>query len=283
MAISRRSLLGGAVAFTGGALTTLGAGQAAAAYTQSQHLPLKGGYAPGTHDDRRTAPRHSRSSVYWAADTSQKLVALTFDDGPMPQWTPEVLRALDEHKAPATFFMVGEHARAHRKLVHGRLARHEVGNHSWEHLDLAKLDYPTAYRDLRRAHAAIVQATGHEPRLLRPPYGHIAGSTMLAAAELGYQVVLWSVQMLESTYASHPAGLVGYIADAVKPGSIVLAHDTGPGDRLVAIRNLPRMITGLRAKGYEFVTVSDLLAAAGTPVPLAASGSGAVRAAALPR
>ena len=112
---------------------------------------------------------------------------------------------------------------------------------------------------LERTHDAIVKATANPPALLRPPYGHIAGSTMLACAQLGYQVVLWSRQMLESDYLDNPPGLVDYIVGSSAKGDIVLAHDTGPADRLVAIDNLPEMISGLKARGFEFVTVSDLL------------------------
>jgi peptidoglycan/xylan/chitin deacetylase (PgdA/CDA1 family) len=85
---------------------------------------------------------------------------------------------------------------------------------------------------------------------------------MLACAELGYTVVLWSRQMLESDFLDNPAGLVDYIVGSGSQGDIVLAHDTGPRDRLVAIDNLDAMIEGLRRRGFEFVTVSQLLSQA---------------------
>lgn len=276
MGISRRTLLGGLAAFAGGALTAVAGDKAAQAITADSPLPLAGGYAPGTHSDRRTPPRHSHTSVRWSVDVSQKLVALTFDDGPMPRWTPQVLDMLDELKAPATFFLVGERVRANARLIHGRLGRHEVANHTWSHLDMAKRDFGDLHRDLLRTHVQIRTVTGREPTLLRPPYGHLGGSTVLAAAEFGYTVVLWSLQMLESVYVHHPAGLADYIAGAARPGTILLAHDTGPEDRLVAIRNLPRMITGLRQQGFELVTVSDLLGAASeSPAGPSATGPSA--------
>jgi peptidoglycan/xylan/chitin deacetylase (PgdA/CDA1 family) len=99
---------------------------------------------------------------------------------------------------------------------------------------------------------------GHGPR---PPLGNIGGTTLSAAGQLGYHVVLWSLKMREA-YLGHPQGrLVDYIVESVEPGTILLAHDTGHRDRLISIRGLPAMIKGLRAKGYEFVTVPDLLTA----------------------
>jgi peptidoglycan/xylan/chitin deacetylase (PgdA/CDA1 family) len=82
---------------------------------------------------------------------------------------------------------------------------------------------------------------------------------MLAAAELGYEVVLWSLQMLESEFPGDPAGHARHIVERVAPGAILLAHDIGAGDRLVALNGLPDMITGLRRRGFDFVTVSELL------------------------
>jgi peptidoglycan-N-acetylglucosamine deacetylase len=207
----------------------------------------------------RPSPAHV--DVSWAVDTSQRLVALTFDDGPMPDWTPMVHDILDEARVPATFFMVGQRALQNARLIHGRMDRHAVGNHTWAHTDLSRLTHPQAYRAIHRAHTVIAEVTGKEPRLLRPPLGNLGGTTLSAAGQLGYHVVLWSLKMREAFLGHPPGRLVDYIVDTCEPGTILLAHDTGHRDRLVAIRGLPAMIRGLRAKGYEFVTVPDLLAA----------------------
>jgi peptidoglycan/xylan/chitin deacetylase (PgdA/CDA1 family) len=123
---------------------------------------------------------------------------------------------------------------------------------------MARMDAECAVADLRRAHTAIAEATGQEPRLLRPPWGHVGGGTVLAAAELEYELVLWSMRMREAEFPDDPAGHAKAIVAEVRPGSIVLAHDVGDSNRLVALRGLPDMITQLRARGYEFVTVSEL-------------------------
>jgi peptidoglycan/xylan/chitin deacetylase (PgdA/CDA1 family) len=87
----------------------------------------------------------------------------------------------------------------------------------------------------------------------------LGGSTALAANELAYRVVLWSVQMVESAFPNDPVGHARHIVGRTEPGTILLAHDVGPSNRLIALRGLPDMITQLRARGFEFVTVSELL------------------------
>ncbi|MGA4543706.1 polysaccharide deacetylase family protein [Uniformispora flossi] len=215
---------------------------------------------PATHPDRHHPPKHGHVDVHWNVDTEKKLVALTFDDGPMPQWTPMVLDTLEKADVPATFFLVGRRVLDNARILEGRTARHEFGNHTWAHKNLATMGVDAAHDAIARAHDAIEKVTGREPTQLRPPYGHLGGTTLLAAADLGYDVALWSLQMVESEYVNNPPGLVTYIVDSVVPGTILLAHDTGAQDRLVALKGLPDMISGLRAKGYEFTTVSELVA-----------------------
>lgn len=263
-ALSRRRVLAGA------ASALAGVGVAAAGklcydlFTAKDPLPFYGGYAATVHADRRTPPRSSRLDVVWGVDTAKRLIALTFDDGPAPNWTPQVLSILAEARARATFFMLGVNARRYGDLVAGRLAEHEVGNHTWAHRDLARMSFEDSHAAIKRAHDELAKLTGRESTLLRPPYGHLAGSSLLAANELGYQVILWNRQMIESEYPGDPAGLTDYIVNACTPGTILLAHDTGPADRLVAIQGLAGMIQGLRRKGFEFVRVSDLMAESAT-------------------
>ncbi|MGC5018965.1 polysaccharide deacetylase family protein [Micromonospora sp. DT47] len=260
-AVSRRTILAGAVAALGGAGATLTGEIGYDEATADSKLPFYGGYASTVHADRCTPPRASRVEVVWGVNTTRRLIALTFDDGPAPNWTPQILSILAEAGARATFFMVGRNARRHGHLVADRLAGHEVGNHTWAHRDLARMTYEESRAAISRAHDELTRLCGREPTLLRPPYGHLGGSTLLAANDLGYQVVLWNRQMLESQYTHDPAGLVDYVVGSCTPGTILLAHDTGPADRLIAVRGLAVMIKGLRAQGFDFVTVSELLAA----------------------
>ncbi|PYC76545.1 polysaccharide deacetylase family protein [Micromonospora arborensis] len=262
---SRRDLLRRSALLAGGA--AIGAGVSQAWQSTHRRLPLGGGPASATLVNQQQGLAPGAVVVVWSVPTGQRLVALTFDDGPAPQWTPMVLDTLAQHRVPATFFLVGAQVRRHAHVVRGRLAGHEVGNHSWAHRDLAQLDAVAAYDDLSRSHDAIADVTGSAPRLVRPPYGHLGGAVLHAAARLDYRLVLWSAQMVEREFPGDPAGHARRIVADVRPGTILLGHDVGPQRRLVALRGLPAMIDGLRARGFTFVTVSALLGADVTPAP----------------
>jgi peptidoglycan/xylan/chitin deacetylase (PgdA/CDA1 family) len=257
--VNRRSVMRHVISVAAGAAAATTTMKVAEAIDERGPLPFYEGPAASIHADRRTPPKHSHVDVIWSASTTKRLIALTFDDGPKPLWTPKVLETLRRQNIPATFFLVGRNVVEYGDILKGHLDRHEFGNHTWEHKDLARQDLAEATDALARTHDAISRVLGTPPVLMRPPYGHIAGSSMLASAEFGYRVVLWSRQMLESDYLSNPPGLVEYIVSSGSPGDVVLAHDTGPQDRLVAIDNLDAMIEGLRRRGFEFVTVSQLL------------------------
>ncbi|MEU5905987.1 polysaccharide deacetylase family protein [Micromonospora sp. NPDC047527] len=255
---SRRDLLRRGGLLAGGA--AVGAGASEAWRVDRRGLPLGDGPAGATVGNRQQDVGSGTLTAVWSVATERRLVALTFDDGPSPQWTPMVLDALARHQVPATFFLVGVQVRQHAHLLRDRLAEHEVGNHSWAHHDLARMDAGEAYDDLSRSHDTIADLIGTPPRLIRPPYGHLGGAVLHAAARLSCRLVLWSLQMVEREFPDDPTGHARRIVADVRPGTILLGHDVGARRRLVALHGLPDMITGLRAQGYTFVTVSTLLA-----------------------
>lgn len=262
MEISRRALGRAALVAAGGAVAgVVGATELPRAFGWDRP-PLNGGYAAAA--DTPAAVQNPGTTIHYYVETTAPVVAFTFDDGPGPLWTPMVLDALDEARVPATFFMVGRNLAAHADLVRGRLGRHEVGNHSWSHDDLATLNREQVTTELTRTHEQIERVVGRAPTLMRPPYGHLGGSTVLAADSLGYDIVLWSQQMRERHFRSDPKGQVSDIVSGVRPGSIILSHDVGKPERLVALRQLREMFDGIRAQGLRFVTVSELIAL-GTP------------------
>ncbi|TDB87888.1 polysaccharide deacetylase family protein [Micromonospora fluostatini] len=254
---SRRTVLRQAALLAGGATLATSATQGPSLLRRGE--PLPDGPVSATLGGLRQEVGRGVLPITWAGGRGGNRVALTFDDGPRPQWTPMVLDTLDRYAVPATFFLVGERARRHADLVRGRLGRHEVGNHSWAHHDLARLDAPAVHEDLCRAHEAVAEAAGVPPRLFRPPYGHLGGAVLHAAVRLDYRLVLWSLQMVEREYPDDPVGHARRIVADVRPGTILLAHDVGTRRRRVALDGLPLLITGLRDRGYEFVTVSQML------------------------
>ncbi|QGP92797.1 Polysaccharide deacetylase [Neomoorella glycerini] len=183
-------------------------------------------------------------------------VALTFDDGPFPRWTERYLTALAATRTPATFFMVGRQVEAHPELVRAALdGGHEAASHSWRHANLGKVTQAEAEADLRQAAAALEKISGRPVKYFRPPYGAIGPNLLAAAARLGTPIVTWSVDPKDWSNPGPRAIVQGVMAN-VRDGSIILLHEGHPGT-LVA---LPLLVKELRDKGYELVTVSELIA-----------------------
>jgi peptidoglycan/xylan/chitin deacetylase (PgdA/CDA1 family) len=255
-------LRGGLLAVGGAA--SLVAGEDIRRAMEPDRLPIDGGYAP-TEDHSNLITRGQVTSTFGVA-TTEPLVALTFDDGPEPNWTPLVLDQLDEVSAPATFFMIGRHLRANAHLVADRMDEHEIGNHTWTHADLAEQDVNGALAELTRTADEIRTVFGRETTIMRPPWGHMAGSTVLAASKLNYDIIVWNQQLHADTYANDTAGQVAEVVARSRPGDIILGHDVGDPHRLAGLRGIGDIVRGLRAKGLEPVTVSHLLSMA-TAVP----------------
>ena len=209
----------------------------------------------------RAGKERGHATVTWAVETTKKLVALTFDDGPVPNYTPLTLDALDAADVPATFFLVGKRLVANAHILEGRLKRHEVGNHTWSHKDVSLLDFEAAHAEIKKAHEAISKIIGREPRLFRPPFGHVGTLPMRAADKYDYEVILWSHGVNEREFQKDPDSVVPYVVDNIVPGTIFLAHDAGADKaQPVFLNRIERIVSDLRRNGYEFVTVSELLA-----------------------
>lgn len=262
--MSRRHVILGAGAATAGAVAAGVAQAEVAASAERGPLPFYGGYASAIRPDL-VGPSCAGGSVHWWGDRTAQRVALTFDDGPHPTWTPALLEALAAEDVPATFFVKGVNVRAHPQVHAHSVGHHEIGNHTWDHPDLGRLDHAGVASQIARCTAEVEDVLGVTPRLFRPPYGHLGGSTVLAASEAGLPIVLWSAQMRESRFVDHPDGVVGDVVHQVHGGSIVLAHDAGADTRLVALRRVRTIVRQIRDAGHELVTVSELLG--GTPHP----------------
>jgi len=215
-------------------------------------------------------------AVYWAMSPSsqvygsiathgprdEKVVALTFDDGPNDPWTLQIAGALDRYGVKATFFVVGKNADAHPEMVRALVERgHLVGNHSYRHRKRGAVLQPR-YGELERSEMAIAKAAGVCPALFRPPNGFHTPWQLHAVSSHQMRAVGWDVQ--PSDWKRPPAEeIVRRVVGSVRPGSIVLVHDgndTEQGaDRSATLEALPGIIEGLRAKGYRFVRVDELL------------------------
>jgi peptidoglycan-N-acetylglucosamine deacetylase len=224
----------------------------------------------GNNDPKSgTGPKITFNSVH----VDGPYIAMTFDDGPSATLTPKLLDLLAAHDIKATFFVIGENVAEHPDIV-ARAARegHEIANHSWSHPNLAKMSDAGVRRQLLQTDEAIKSATGTRPTLLRPPYGSITErEKRWIHDEFGYQIVLWDVDPYDWKRPG-PAVVRNRILQETRPGSIVLSHDIHPG----TIEAMPSTFDALKAKGFKFVTVSELIRAAAiqsSPTPPATSTS----------
>lgn len=188
--------------------------------------------------------------------TSQKVAALTFDDGPLGTTTPEVLAVLREKNVKATFFVVGENAEKYPLLIKQEIAEgHEVGSHSYTHPLLRKLSRELVERELVKTDN-IISANAPKPTLFRPPQGKYNHTISKLARDNGYTIILWSIDTMD--WRRPPVGkIVETALSNIKPGSIILMHDgvtDSPTPEAVGF-----IIDGLRERGYDLVTVSELL------------------------
>ncbi|MCX7784536.1 MAG: polysaccharide deacetylase family protein [Meiothermus sp.] len=198
----------------------------------------------------------------------EKLVALTFDDGPWPD-TLAVLEVLRQYEAKATFFWVGMHLQKRPEIAQQVVAEgHAIGNHTWSHRN-TPMTPEEAGEEIERTAALIQDTTGLTTSLFRPPGGRLHNGLADYALQQGYTVVQWSV-LSEDTGALDAAAIVDNVLHNVQPGSIVLLHDGG-GDRSKTVEALHTILPALQAQGYRFVTVPELLESNRAAIPKAPS------------
>lgn len=205
--------------------------------------------------------------VDWAMHTAthgsrdSRRIALTFDDGPDPARTPALLDVLRELQVPATFFLLGSRVEQNPALARRiMLEGHELGNHTFHHPYLPLRRSRTVKGELAATDAAIERATGIVPALARPPYGGRSPANVRAFERLGKRVVLWDVNSFDWKGAPAP-DIASRVLARVRPGSIVLMHDAREGGE-VTVEAVRLLVPELRARGYELVTSSALLAPA---------------------
>jgi peptidoglycan/xylan/chitin deacetylase (PgdA/CDA1 family) len=201
----------------------------------------------------------------WRGPRSPRRLALTFDDGPDPVWTPRLLDALGAAGVRGTFFLVGERAVRAPELVRRMAAEgHEVGNHSWSHRSLWLCGPRGTETEIRRAHDGLAHLTGAAPRHFRPPWGMVNAAMFPALRRIGERCVFWSIQP-EGQRPAPAARQVEHVLGRAHPGAIVDLHDaegTSAAPRRL-LQALPALLAGLRERGYALTTVADLLSARG--------------------
>jgi len=209
--------------------------------------------------------------VIWAGESTKHAVALTFDDGPSPLFTPKILALLKQYQAHATFFVLGRKVEKYPGLVQAELrAGHEVGNHSFSHPYLTESSQFTREKELERTDMALDRlGCPKKGRLIRPPFSAFDDRLTTYIAHKQQHLALWSIDSGDWQGLGSEA-IVKNVLTRVKNGSIVIFHDSDEkdqADRTPTVEALEVILPALKAEGYELVTVSELVASDPEGVP----------------
>jgi len=207
-------------------------------------------------------PHLATPACTWRGPRRQRRIALTFDDGPDPAWTPRILATLARLGTRGTFFLVGERAARAPQLVREMAAAgHEVANHSWSHKSLWFAGPARTGDEIGRSHELLAELSGQPPRHFRPPWGMVNAAMFPLLRRWHECCVFWSIQT-EGLRPQSAAAQTARLRRSAHAGAIVDLHDAeglvGAPARLLDA--LPEMIEGLRGEGYDLVTVSEMLA-----------------------
>jgi peptidoglycan/xylan/chitin deacetylase (PgdA/CDA1 family) len=194
--------------------------------------------------------------VISSSPVRQKQIAISFDDGPLPEFTPRILEVLKDKNVPSTFFCIGKHVAQYPQILQQVQEQgHVIGNHSYSHGKLFDLlSAGKMYTDLQQMNAITRQAIGITPLLFRPPYGVTNPNLAKAIKKSGFVTVGWTIRSLD-TITPDADKLLQRVLKQVKPGAVVLFHDTCA----VTVKILPVFIDTLKAQGYDIVPLHKML------------------------
>ena len=194
--------------------------------------------------------------VLCSANTTEKLIAISFDDGPAKEYTPQVLQVLKNQKVLAAFFCIGREIARNDSLFRELHEQgHIVGNHSFSHTPLFDLlPFRQMLEDVQMTDTLIKESIGVQPKLFRPPYGVTTPAMRKVMEKGGYTAIGWNIRSLD-TMATNEKKLLGKLVRRLRPGAVILLHDT----QKITLSVLPQFIEAARNEGYEFVRLDKLL------------------------
>jgi peptidoglycan/xylan/chitin deacetylase (PgdA/CDA1 family) len=201
-----------------------------------------------------------RGEVICRVPTREKVCALTYDDGPHPKYTPQILAILKKYDVKATFFMIGRDMEKYPGIVQAVLKQgNEIANHTYTHpRNMEASTQAQVIKELEKCEDVIEQMTGKRAHLFRPPRGLIDGTVFTIADEEGYRTVLWTV-CADHHDAPTPEAMAKRVLQHIRPGAVILAHDGSFPSRWKDVAATPLIIEGLKKKSYRFVSVSELI------------------------
>ena len=199
-----------------------------------------------------------KSAVRNCPNNYQK-IALTFDDGPWPDSTEKIVNILNKEKIKATFFVTARHIREYPDIFKAVVKNgYEIESHTVNHPMLARLSEKRQKEEMQKSCEIITQFGGKKPKFLRPPYMSYNRKTIRIADSVGLELVTWDIDPKDWSNGANSQSIYQNIVKHAHSGAIILLHDGGK-NRQKTIKALPKIIHKLKAKGYTFVTLSELL------------------------
>ena len=198
------------------------------------------------------------SGPYFHVNTEEKVIALTFDDGPHPRYTDKILDLLEKYQAKATFFVIGKNLELYSSVTKRVFeAGHEIGNHTYDHPTLSCIGPSELSGQIEKNEKLIESITGKKSRCFRPPEGFCGRYVREVINKKGYQAILWDVDTRD--WAGTPSKtIVKNVMKSVHPGAIILFHDY-VGEHNTTVEALREILSKLSEEGYRFITISELL------------------------
>lgn len=204
--------------------------------------------------------------IYRRGSRETNKVAITFDDGPSPEFTPAILDILKEYDVQATFFMVGSHVEKYPEVARRVVEEgHTVGNHTYSHRNIPTLSTAELNYEILEATRTIFEVTGEYPAYVRPPRGMYDGRFRRLSHLLGQEIILWTVSSRDWRYGVSAQSIIRNVTSRVKGGDIILFHDSGAlirsegGNRRATVEALPAVIEAIRNMGLEIVPLAELI------------------------
>ena len=196
--------------------------------------------------------------VVWEIQTAEKVVALTFDDGPHPKYTEQILDLMDQYGAKGTFFLVGEQAEKNPQIVLRMYEDgHEIANHTYTHPFTKSVS--TIIKEIDQTNEVLFGITGYSPKLFRPVEGYYTDQLVNEVVKKGYKMVMWSWHQDTEDWRDPGVNhIVRKVLNGIKGGDIVLFHDGG-SDRTQTVKAIEIILPELQKQGYRFITVSEML------------------------
>ena len=205
-----------------------------------------------------SAARYNEKNIFYCHKNNEQMIALTFDDGPHPKYTPRILEILKRYGIKATFFVIGQNVEYYPGIIEQIIdGGHEIGNHTYRHKRTKMLNDEIFKEDVRHCDGKILQECDYKIKLFRPPEGYVDEKVRSISEELGYSIILWNIDTEDWAHSS-PAEIENNVIKNISAGDIILMHDYVSGKN-GTIDALERIIPKLLSENYNFVTVSELI------------------------